>query len=141
MTNALVLLKPARPDSIPDEHLPTIPSWWPLQPEESAPLTEEQRAAARRARARHEAAGGPYDGQRMSLALDGTAPPATMTPLGQHNVRYALDDRASTPGRLVYRYDTSSPVHAQLMRAVEQAYDEVGPEYISTARAETLERP
>lgn len=141
MTDTLVLLKGAIPESVPDEHLPVVPSWWPLQPNDAAPLTEQQRAAARLAKAQREAAAGPYDGQRMAIDLGAGGPPATMRPLGQHNVQYRLDDRASKTGRLVYRYDTASPIHPQLMRAVEAAYDELGPEYVTTARAETLERP
>lgn len=137
--NHLVLLTPARPERIPEDRLPRIPAWWPV-PDPKNPLTEQERAEARDAQARKEASSGPYDGQRMQTPADGP-PPESMTPLGQGNVRYVIDNAVSKPGRLVYRYDTGCPIHAELMRAVEQAYDENGPEYITTARDETKERP
>lgn len=135
MPRMLAQLKPADARRVPPEHLPRIPSWWPLQPADAAPMTDEQRAARRHARAVREACAGPFDEQRLAVELDEQGrPPRQFVPLERRDVRYVLDERESTRNRAVYRYDTSCELHSSSMRAVEAAFDEVGPQYTHASR-------
>lgn len=137
-----VKLEPARLGSIPAHTLPALPAWFPVQPQDEPPMTEQQRTAHRHRHALEQASRGPYDGQRMRVFLeDGEQPPETMVPFEHGDVRYCLDRRRAEEGGssrhlLVYRYDPSCPGHPAMMRAVEQAFDEASPEYVTTARAE-----
>lgn len=140
-----VLLQPAKLNTIPDHALPPLPSWYPVQPDDEPPLSEVARARRRARAAREQASRGPYDGERMRTHVDANnPPPATFVPFGHQDVRYVLDRDESTRFKLVYRYDTTSPIHRELMAAVVEAFNEASPEYVRAARAEddtTHERP
>lgn len=121
-THLPAVLRPAL--ACPEYLWPVLPAW--------AFATEGHR----RARAQAEACEGPYDGERMAVAKRGDGRPAlTQLLLADGGVRYTLDGRESTSTLLVFRYSPAdSPLHPQLMRAVEQAYAEAGPGYTRDAR-------
>lgn len=124
-----------------DDMLPVIPEWWPLDPAPTdeqphpRPYTPEQRRALREQKRAREACSGPYDGQRLAAAFpDGGKPPRVFVPFNRQDVRYVLDEAESTPYRLRYRYDPTSPIHRNLMIAVSEAYAELGKEYTIASR-------
>lgn len=134
------IMKAAHPRDVRDHHLPVLPDWWPVPPsadDGTAPLTPDERVRARRVRAVQEATQGPVDGMRYKVAYpDGGRPPATFSPGGDRGLRYRLSEAESSPHSLVYRYDMDCPSHQGSMRAVEDAFREVGREYVIAAREE-----
>lgn len=131
-------LKCADPEKLREEDLPVIPAWWPLPG--SRDLTTDDptmpvldRETVRRGRRITEAVAGPWDGQTVRVTSVAEAPPERML-LGEGAAVYTLDP---TSGRdhLIYRYSPQlSSVHQGSMRAVEDAFREMGPDYAEEAR-------
>lgn len=140
MTQLPAVMKAAHVSDLRTHHVPRIPEWWPLPPEDAGlvPPTEEERARARRIRQVQEATQGPVDGARYVVQLnpDGT-PPETFAVGGAPGTRYRLSRAESTRRTLVYRYDVDCPDHQALMRAVEDGFTEYGRDYTMAAREDT----
>lgn len=142
-----VQLRPAHPSAIRPQHVPALPQWYPMdrdidpkRPElpKPPPYSDAERAALRNRAAVTAACEGPYDGSR-GVVVDfdtDTGPPLTYQPIGTPDVLYRLDAGASKPHVLVYRYDPDSPIHADLMTAVADAYRELRQDYTIAAREE-----
>lgn len=136
------ILKPADPERLNREHLPTIPAWFPLpgsreliDPDTGLPTgkTPEQ---VRRAYAITAACEGPHDGQPGGKVQwpEGGAPPDELAFVEGQAV-YRLSRRESNERALVYRYSPGdSLIHPTLMRAVEDAFSQAGPQYAQEAR-------
>lgn len=144
------VLTPALPHMITDpSQLPALPDWYPLDRRptddlpDPAPYTREQRAHLRAQAALAEAVQGPYDGQRLRVAVpEGSSPPARFTPENAPTVWYTLDERASNEHQLVYRYDPSCYLHAQLIKAVEDGFTEhADRQYAMAAREDDTDAP
>lgn len=138
-----VKLQPARCGSLKAEHIPRLPDWFPLDPgpdDHGRPqprLSDAQRTEQRRIRQLTEATLGPYDGQRMAVSFDDQeGPPRRFAPMENPHVWYQLDEHDSNEHVLVYRYDVDSPIHVASMRAVEDAFNQVGRDYTIAAREE-----
>jgi len=133
----------ADPDQLRPEHLPQLPAWWPADPKPTEdvphphPLQPVQRTAARQHLAQQEAMRGPMDGLRVLVGCWAGTPPTSL-PVMDGGWQYALDEPNSSPQLLRYRYSpAASPQHGPTMRAVEQAYAEVGgPQYVDESRAD-----
>lgn len=128
--------------------LPVLPAWAPLNPAPTddepnpRPYTEQERTARRERLQLRLAAEGPYDGTRLYVMVqDGQPPPEHFVPADVPTCRYVLDGADAT-GVLRYRYDPTSPIHADLMRAVEDAYAEhTDPAYAAAARTDDEHAP
>lgn len=143
-------LAPALPAAITHPGmLPAAPAWFPLDPKPTdtdphpAPYTDEERAARRAAWALSEALAGPFDGTRLRIDLaDNQAPPARFVPEQLPEVWYNLDEQASTPHGLVYRYDPGCYLHGKLIAAVEDGFREHADEqYALQARLDDEDAP
>lgn len=128
MTSLKVRFAPAA--RVPDAALPVLPGWFPLPPRDdgTAPLTERERAVARRERAVREASSGPWDGRTGTILLrDGEKPLDEYRDLEHPGYVYEIDRSSSSPGIITYRYSPlKSPNHPATMRAVEDAFREAG---------------
>ena len=138
------VLKPAKPLSVKAHHVPRLPEWYPMDPgpdDDGNPrpkLTDQERLSARRARQVLDAISGPFDGQHVVVTFDPRqGPPRRFIPVSSPHVWYELDERESDKHQLVYRYCMDSPVHHRAILAVEEAFAEVGRDYIVAAREET----
>lgn len=114
---------------------PKIPTWWPPAPTDGTSMTEEDRHRARAGMASREARRGPWDGQKYRVDYTGERPPQTFARDDAPGFVYELAVHESTGDRLVYRFAPHlSPSHARMMRNVEEAYAEAGPDYAAIAR-------
>lgn len=140
MTTIPCVFRPARQADLAPEHLPTIPAWWPINRDDGTAVpTEAERTHMRRLRAVAEAVRGPIDGQRGEVQIDASGPPAVFAPLGEATIQYRLSVRETTRDLAVYRYDPTCPAHRGMMAAVEQAFTEAGPDYITEAREDVTD--
>jgi hypothetical protein len=130
----LAVLQAARPDDVRPEHLPVLPSWFPLDPEAELPLSPEQRKAGRHAAALKEARRGPCDGTRGEVVVLAAGPPALLR-VYDNGWAYRLIEQESTPEHVTYRYSPAdSPQHLTTMLVVAEAYRERGPDYVQSTR-------
>lgn len=142
-------LMPTRIRDLRPEHMPRLPSWYPLDRKPirddrtgeivrvPPPYTDAERRRLREERAINEAATGPYDGQAVVVTFEpDDGPPKTYQPVNAPGVLYRLDELKSTRNSLVYRYDPGSPIHRRAMLAVESAFEQAGRDYAIASREE-----
>lgn len=134
------VFREARVADLAPEHLPVIPEWWPIHRDDGTAVpTQAERHHMRLLRAQAEARRGPVDGQRGQVEVGGDGPPASFAPLGEPRLRYRLSVRETTRDLAVYRYDPTCPAHRDMMAAVERAFTEAGPDYITEAREDVTD--
>lgn len=139
------MLQAALPGMVGPEHLPQLPAWYPADPRPTeddphpSPYSPVGRAAARQQAAMREAMRGPYDGTRGAQLV--VTSPAELLRFGDAGGwAYRLQLGESNTDVLVYRYSPAdSPAHLATMRAVEQGYAEVDPQYVHQARTDQPE--
>lgn len=143
MREVSAVFQAAKPGVISREHLPQLPSWWPvIDPDK--PLPDNDRQAARLVQAAKEARRGPMDGQRITVACptdtSGAIHPPKLLRVFDSGWAYALDEHDSSPDWLVYRYSPAdSPQHASTMAQVEAGYAEAGAAQTVAARLQQPE--
>lgn len=141
--NTPVLLTKARAQDVKARHLPHAPEWFPLDPKptpenpDPGKYTDVQRTEARYRWAHAEARQGPLDGRRFVCPAWDEKPPEKFVPREAPTYWYLLDEAASTPHLLIYRYDPDCPAHGRTMAAVSEAFTQwTDPTYAQEARVD-----